>query len=206
MKTLKILPLLVFLAFPCLAQTSLTPITTTTPTTPPTGEGAGPEQKLQQMTPEQRQEFLQNHPEIRERIRHREEMLNKLQTMTPEQRQEFLQNHPKIQQFINNHPNFAQKLANGSEAGAGIKDPGHPRVNEVNQREQDQQQRIAQGVKNDSLTPQQTSQLEKGENRIQHQEAHDLDKHDGHLTKAEQRRLNREENRESEHIYKDKHD
>ena len=43
--------------------------------------------------------------------------------------------------------------SNTSGAGAGKVDPGHPRVNQVNQREQNQQNRIANGVKNDKLTP-----------------------------------------------------
>ena len=199
MKNLKLLPLLGLLAaFPCFAQT--------TPPTAPTGNGQGMEQ-LGQMTPEQRHEFLQNHPEIREQInQRREQMLSKMESMTPDQRQQFLLNHPKLQQFVTNHPNYAQKLANGSEAGAGIKDPGHPRVNEVNQREQNQQNRIAQGVKNGSLTPQETAKLEQGESHIQKQEAKDLQKNNGHLTAAETAKLNREQNRESRRIHAEKHD
>jgi hypothetical protein len=47
-------------------------------------------------------------------------------------------------------------------AGAGQVDPGHPRVNQINQREQNQQDRIADGEKNDKLTPGQAANLEKG--------------------------------------------
>jgi hypothetical protein len=93
-----------------------------------------------------------------------------------------------------------------SGAGPGVVDPGHPRVNEVNQREENQQQRIGNGVKNGSLTPQQTSNLERREASVEKQEKADMAKHDGHLTKAEQRQLNRRENRISKSIYKDKHD
>ena len=57
-------------------------------------------------------------------------------------------------------------------------DPGHPRVNEVNRRENRQQGRIENGVKNGTLTNGEVSHLEKGE----------------------QRQLNREENRESRRI------
>ena len=39
----------------------------------------------------------------------------------------------------------------------GVVDPGHPRVNEINAREGCQQQRIANGVKNGTLTPKQTA-------------------------------------------------
>jgi hypothetical protein len=94
---------------------------------------------------------------------------------------------------------------NTSGAGPGQVDPGHPRVNEVNQRETNQQQRIANGVQNGTLTPGQTSRLEKGEQKIENQQKADMAAHNGHLTKGEQRQLNREQNRESKRIYKDKH-
>ncbi len=92
-----------------------------------------------------------------------------------------------------------------SEAGPGIVDPGHPRVNEVNGREENQQDRIAQGIKNGTLSPTEAAHLEKGEARIEKQEAKDMSKDNGHLTKQEQGQLNREENRLSNHIYRDKH-
>jgi uncharacterized lipoprotein YajG len=50
-----------------------------------------------------------------------------------------------------------------SGAGPGVVDPGHPRVNEVNQREENQQQRIGNGVKNGELNAHQTANLEKRE-------------------------------------------
>ena len=92
-----------------------------------------------------------------------------------------------------------------AEAGPGIVDPGHPRVNEVNRREERQQDRIAQGIKSGELTPGEAARLEKGEARIQKQEANDMAKNNGHLTKAEQEKLNREENRLSKKIRRDKH-
>ncbi len=99
----------------------------------------------------------------------------------------------------------AQDQSNTSGAGAGKVDPGHPRVNQVNRREQNQQNRIANGVKNDKLTPGQTARLEKGQQRLQNNEEKDMAKDNGHLTKQNQRQLNREANRQSARIYKDKH-
>jgi hypothetical protein len=96
--------------------------------------------------------------------------------------------------------------SNTSGAGAGQVDPGHPRVNEVNARAQNQQDRIANGVKNDTLTPGQTAHLEKREQRTQNQEKADMAAHNGHLTKAEQKQLNKEQNKTSKQIYKDKHE
>ena len=92
-----------------------------------------------------------------------------------------------------------------SGAGPGVSDPGHPRVNQVNTREQNQQNRIANGVKSGQLTPGETARLEKKENRITKQEQRDMAKNNGHLTKAEQNKLNREQNKVSKDIYRDKH-
>jgi len=100
----------------------------------------------------------------------------------------------------------AQTSTNTSGAGPGVVDPGHPRVNEVNQREQNQQNRIANGVKNGTLTPQQTANLEKREASVENREKKDMAKNGGHLTKAEQNGINRQQNRISKSIYKDKHD
>lgn len=91
-----------------------------------------------------------------------------------------------------------------SGAGPGVVDPGHPRVNEVNRREENQQQRIGNGVKNGTLTPQQTSNLERREANVQNREQRDMAKNNGHLTKGEQNGINRQQNRISKSIAKDK--
>jgi hypothetical protein len=92
-----------------------------------------------------------------------------------------------------------------SGAGAGQVDPGHPRVNQVNRRETNQQNRIANGVKNGQLTPGQTAHLEHGEQRLQNNEKRDMANDNGHLTKQDQHQLNRESNRMSRRIATDKH-
>jgi hypothetical protein len=99
----------------------------------------------------------------------------------------------------------AQTSTTTSGAGPGVVDPGHPRVNEVNQREENQQQRIANGVSSGKLSAQQTSNLEKREASVQNREQKDMAAHNGHLTKAEQKGINRQQNRVSKSIYKDKH-
>ncbi|HXY09772.1 MAG TPA: hypothetical protein VEI52_18155 [Terriglobales bacterium] len=93
-----------------------------------------------------------------------------------------------------------------SGAGPGVVDPGHPRVNEVNQREQNQQDRIANGLKNGTLNAKQAGNLEKREAAVQNREQKDMAKNNGHLTKAEQKGINRQQNRVSRSIYKDKHE
>jgi hypothetical protein len=92
-----------------------------------------------------------------------------------------------------------------SGAGPDVVDPGHPRVNQVNSRETRQQNRIANGVKNGSLSPKQTANLENREASVQNREKKDMAAHNGHLTKAEQNGINRQQNRISKSIYKDKH-
>ena len=91
-----------------------------------------------------------------------------------------------------------------SGAGPGVVDPGHPRVNQVNGREGNQQQRIGNGVKNGSLNSRQTGNLERRETSVQNREKRDMSQHHGHLTKAEQKGINRQQNRISKSIYKDK--
>jgi CRISPR/Cas system-associated endoribonuclease Cas2 len=101
-------------------------------------------------------------------------------------------------------PGFAQN-PNTQGAGPGIHDPNHPRVNEVNAREQKQQDRIANGLRNGSLTPKEAARLEKQENHIVKQEQHDMAVHHGHLTRTEQAKLNREQDRESWRIQAAEH-
>ena len=83
--------------------------------------------------------------------------------------------------------------------------PGHPRVNEVNNRLENQQDRIQNGVKNGTMTQAQVARDETHDANIARRESADEAKHNGHLTKQEQHNLNRAENRNSRHIYKQKH-
>jgi hypothetical protein len=99
----------------------------------------------------------------------------------------------------------AQTATTTSGAGPGVVDPGHPRVNEVNRREQNQQNRIGKGIQNGKLNSKQATNLEKRETSVQNREQKDMAQHNGHLTKAEQKGINRQQNRISKSIYKDKH-
>lgn len=83
--------------------------------------------------------------------------------------------------------------------------PDHPRENEVNQRLDNQQARINQGLANGTMTGKQAARDEQHDANIAQREAVDESKHDGHITKAEQRNLNRSENRNSRRIYRQKH-
>lgn len=98
----------------------------------------------------------------------------------------------------------AQTATSTSGAGPGVVDPGHPRVNQVNRREGRQQKRIGNGVANGSLTSKQATHLEKRETSVQNREKADMAAHNGHLTKAEQAGINRQQNRISRSIKRDK--
>src|SRR5271163_3475886 len=73
--------------------------------------------------------------------------------------------------------------------------PDHPRENEVNQRLDNQQARINHGLANGTMTGQQAARDEKHDENIAQREAVDESKHNGHITKAEQNRLNKSENK-----------
>lgn len=83
--------------------------------------------------------------------------------------------------------------------------PGHPRVNEVDQRLDNQQQRIDNGLAKGTMTPTQAARDEKRDASIAQRASVDEARHGGHLTRAETRRLNRAENRNSRAIYRQKH-
>jgi hypothetical protein len=103
------------------------------------------------------------------------------------------------------HAGSALAQTSTSGAGPGVVDPGHPRVNQLNGREGNQQKRIANGINNGSLNAKQAGHLEKREASVQNREQKDMAAHNGHLTKAEQNGINRQQNRISKTIYKDKH-
>ncbi|HTD28763.1 MAG TPA: hypothetical protein VK660_05190 [Xanthomonadaceae bacterium] len=84
--------------------------------------------------------------------------------------------------------------------------PGHPRVNEVNQRLDNQQKRIDRGVASGKINAKQEARDEKQDANIAQRESADEAKHGGHLTKGEQQRLNKSENQDSRRIHKQKHE
>ena len=83
--------------------------------------------------------------------------------------------------------------------------PDHPRVNEVNQRLENQQQRIDNGLKNGTMTGKQAARDEQHDANIARRESVDEAKNGGHLTKGEQARLNKSLNKNSKRIYNQKH-
>jgi predicted transglutaminase-like cysteine proteinase len=76
---------------------------------------------------------------------------------------------------------------------------------EVGQRQENQEDRIAQGVKSGQLTAGETAHLEKNQARINRQIRADRKANGGKLTPQERAQVNREQNRQSRKIYRDKH-
>jgi hypothetical protein len=76
----------------------------------------------------------------------------------------------------------------------------------IGQRKVDQQDRIANGVKNGQLAAGQTAHLEHQEAGINKEERGMRAQDNGHLTKQDRRTIHTQQNQESRRIYRDKHD
>jgi hypothetical protein len=76
----------------------------------------------------------------------------------------------------------------------------------IQQRKENQQQRIANGVENGSLTPKETAHLENKEANLNKEIRTDRKANGGNLTNNQKRQINRQQNRLSKNIYNQKHD
>jgi hypothetical protein len=76
-------------------------------------------------------------------------------------------------------------------------------VQQDQQRDVNQQERIEQGLKSGQLSTREAGQLEREQQHVDKMEAHDL--RNGSISPAEQARLNAAENKASRDIYADKH-
>jgi len=77
--------------------------------------------------------------------------------------------------------------------------------NEVGQRRENQQDRIAQGVKSGQLTAGETAKLENQQKNINQQVRADRAANGGKLTAGEKKQVNKEQNATSKSIYNKKH-
>ena len=76
---------------------------------------------------------------------------------------------------------------------------------EVGQRAENQQDRVAQGVKSGSLTAGETANIETKESAINQEVRTDRSLNGGHLTGQEKQTVNQQQNQMSRQIYADKH-
>jgi hypothetical protein len=92
-------------------------------------------------------------------------------------------------------------VAQSTDASANSQPTGQT----VQDRKDNQQDRIAQGVKSGELTAGETSNLEKKESNLNQEERDMRSLDNGHLTTADKDTLNQQQNKLSHQIYDDKH-
>jgi hypothetical protein len=89
-----------------------------------------------------------------------------------------------------------------AQDAAGTPDPGHPRVNEVQQRIDNQQNRVDQGVSDGQINAKQATRDDAKLAREQKSLNKDEAKDGGHITKANQKNLNKRLNKGSKRIHR----
>jgi hypothetical protein len=105
-------------------------------------------------------------------------------------------------QQINRQQNQTSKQIYDDKHNAAKQNYGN---SEVGQRQRNQQQRIANGVKSGQLTAGETAKLENQQRGINQQVKADRAANGGKLTGGEKRQVNKEQNQASKNIYNKKH-
>jgi hypothetical protein len=77
--------------------------------------------------------------------------------------------------------------------------------NEIGARRQNQQQRVAQGIKSGQMTAGEAARVEKNETKINQQVAAERKANGGNLTNNQKKQANKQLNKESKQIYNEKH-
>jgi hypothetical protein len=103
---------------------------------------------------------------------------------------------------INNQQNHLSNQIYDDKHNAAVQ---HTGPGEIGQREQNQQDRIAQGVRSGQLTAGETAHLENQQQGIHREVSADRQANGGHLTGADRRAINQSQNRASRNIYNKKH-
>jgi hypothetical protein len=96
-------------------------------------------------------------------------------------------------------------LSNQIATGKHNANTAHYGNNEVGQRRENQQDRIAQGIKSGQLTPSETAHIEKNEQGINKEVSGMRQANGGKLTPADKKAVNQQQNKESRQIYSKKH-
>ena len=105
-------------------------------------------------------------------------------------------------QQINGQQNQLSKQISNDKHNANTAQYGN---NKVGQRRENQQERIAQGIKSGPLTAGETAKLENQQKGINQQVAADRAANGGKLTRGEKQQVNKEQNAASKNIYTQKH-
>jgi hypothetical protein len=105
---------------------------------------------------------------------------------------------------------MTKKIAGVTVAAAALAGflvlPSSAEAGRIKKRAENQQDRIAQGVKSGELTPRETARLERKEAGLNHEVKDMREDNGGKLTNKEKLRVNRQQNRLSRDIYRQKHD
>ena len=109
---------------------------------------------------------------------------------------------PQERQQVNKQQN---NMSHSIYADKHNANTAHYGNNEVGQRRENQQDRIANGIKNGQMTAGEAARTENHEQGINQQVHADRQANGGKLTGQEHRQINREQNRTSRQIYRQKH-
>jgi hypothetical protein len=109
---------------------------------------------------------------------------------------------PAEKQQINQQQNQLSKQIYKDKHNANTQHYGN---NEVDQRRENQQDRIARGIKSGQLTAGETAKLENQQHAVNQQVHADRQANGGKLTQGEKQQVNKEQNQASKNIYNKKH-
>ena len=111
--------------------------------------------------------------------------------LTPQQRQQINRRQNNLSRSIYNDKHNAAQAHYGNNA--------------VGQRRDNQQDRIANGIRNGSMTPAEAARAENRQQSINRQVGADRAANGGRLTPQERRQINHRQNNASRQIYREKH-
>jgi hypothetical protein len=109
---------------------------------------------------------------------------------------------PQERQQVNQQQNNLSKSIYNDKHNANTANYGN---NEVGARRDNQQQRIANGIRSGQMSPSEAAKTEGHEQNINHQIAADRQANGGKLTQGEKKNINQKQNSASRQIYNDKH-
>jgi hypothetical protein len=109
---------------------------------------------------------------------------------------------PQEKGIVNRQQNNLSKQIYQDKHNAATQHYGN---NEVDQRRENQQDRIANGIASGKLTAGQSARLEKGQAAINQETRTDRSLNGGHLTQGEKQQINKQQNQASRRIYRAKH-
>ena len=184
-----------------LAQDSSTPSTTTTPSSTP-----APQPTVGQRKENQQDRIAQGVKSGQLTAGETANLETKEAAINGETRADRAANGGKLtpaeKQQINGQQNQLSKQIYNDKHNANTAQYGN---NKVGQRRENQQDRIAEGIKSGQLTAGETAKLENQQKSINQQVAADRAANGGKLTPGEKQQVNKEQNAASKNIYRKKH-